>query len=99
MKILFFGHNGWIGNKICNFLKNTNNTIYCSNARANCVEDVEDEIIKLNPTHIISTIGRTSGPNITGQTKINTIDYLEQPGKMLENVRDNLFSPLILAIL
>jgi dTDP-4-dehydrorhamnose reductase len=31
--------------------------------------------------------------------KITTIDYLEKPGKLVENVRDNLFSPISLAIL
>lgn len=42
-------------------------------------------------------IGRTAG---TYQgTKINTIDYLEKPGKIKENVRDNLFSPMVMAIL
>ena len=32
-------------------------------------------------------------------TKYNTIDYLEQKGKIKENVRDNLFAPLVLGLL
>ena len=44
-----------------------------------------------SPTHIISFLGRTHGENFT------TIDYLEQPGKLVENVRDNLMAPIILA--
>jgi dTDP-4-dehydrorhamnose reductase len=28
---------------------------------------------------------------------IGTIDYLEKPGKLVENIRDNLFSPILLA--
>ena len=43
----------------------------------------------------ISFTGRTHG-KIDGYL-VNTIDYLEYPGKTIENVRDNLFGPLILA--
>ena len=49
----------------------------------------------LHPTHIISFIGRTHGK--IGNKIYSTIDYLEQDGKLVENVRDNLFSPLLLA--
>lgn len=42
---------------------------------------------------ILCLIGRTHGPGYS------TIDYLEQKGKLVENVRDNLFSPLVLAML
>jgi len=45
---------------------------------------------------VISFIGRTHGALENGE-KINSIDYLEYPGKLVENVRDNLYSPLVLA--
>jgi hypothetical protein len=45
----------------------------------------------------MSFIGRTHG-TFEGQ-KITTIDYLEKPGKLVDNLRDNLYSPLSLAIL
>ena len=45
---------------------------------------------------MVSFIGRTHG-EIDGK-KIPTIDYLEQPGKLVENVRDNFYSPLYMAI-
>ena len=32
--------------------------------------------------------------SIFGDKTFTTIDYLEQPGKLKENVRDNLFNPL-----
>jgi len=54
------------------------------------------EIENVNPTHIISFIGRTHGILESGE-KVNTIDYLEHSGKLFENIRDNLYSPLILA--
>ena len=45
----------------------------------------------------MSLIGRTHG--IIGEQVYTTIDYLEKPGKIKENVRDNLYSPLVIAIL
>jgi dTDP-4-dehydrorhamnose reductase len=54
------------------------------------------ELLGVKPTHVISFIGRTHGTLESGD-KVNTIDYLEYPGKLVENVRDNLFSPIILA--
>jgi hypothetical protein len=58
--------------------------------------ELVEEIDNINPTHIISFIGRTHGILDNGE-KVNTIDYLEHPGKLVENIRDNLYSPLILA--
>ena len=93
MKILFFGSKGWIGRQFCEYL-NENNILYIeSDLRADNEKDVEKEINENNPTHIISFIGRTYGDNF------NTIDYLEQPGKLVENIRDNLYAPIILSIL
>jgi hypothetical protein len=45
----------------------------------------------------MSFIGRTHG--IHEGKKYTTIDYLEQKGKIVDNVRDNLFSPMVLALL
>ena len=42
-------------------------------------------------------IGRTHG--CIGDKKYATIDYLEQKGKLLENVRDNLYSPMALSLI
>jgi nucleoside-diphosphate-sugar epimerase len=45
----------------------------------------------------MSFIGRTHG--IYENKIISTIDYLEKPGKLKDNINDNLYSPLILASL
>ncbi len=45
---------------------------------------------------VVCMIGRTSGVLPDG-TKVNTIDYLE--GNVHDNVRDNLYAPLVLALL
>jgi hypothetical protein len=54
----------------------------------------ELDLIK-NVTHIMSFIGRTHG--VYNNEVIGTIDYLEKPGKLVENMNDNLFSPIGLA--
>lgn len=91
-RILIFGAKGWIGQKVVNLLR-TNPSVYvfCASARADDANAVKAEIIKFSISHVMSFIGRTHGEGIT------TIDYLEKPGKLVENMRDNLFAPLTLA--
>jgi len=97
MKFLVYGVNGWIGGKVYNYLKTNNFFVEVGNSRVENVEELEKEIIEKQPTHIISLIGRTHG---TYEGKyIGTIDYLEKPGKVFENVRDNLFGPMVLSLL
>jgi 3,5-epimerase/4-reductase len=97
--ILIFGANGWIGSKVYNLLVASNKqiTVYKAQSRADDTIAVEKELDSFPNavTHIMSFIGRTHG-TYEGQT-IGTIDYLEKPGKLVENMRDNLFSPLVLA--
>ena len=95
MKILIYGSNGWIGTQFLEILKNNNVEFIEGKSRADSEEDLLTEINKINPSHIISFIGRTHG--IIDNIKYTTIDYLEQPGKLTENIRDNLYSPLLLA--
>ena len=77
-----------------NDYKDEKNTYVCGVSRVDCIK-VRQEIINVAPTHVISFIGRTHG-EINGK-QYPTIDYLEQPGKLYENIRDNLYGPLILA--
>ncbi len=95
MKILFFGSKGWIGGQFLEYLNKLNEPIEIieTNARADNEILVKDLILAHSPTHIISFIGRTHGEGI------NTIDYLEQEGKLIENVKDNLYAPLVLSTL
>lgn len=95
-KVLVFGGNGWIGNKVVNLLASQEILVVKANCRADDQEAVIAEIEKNDGiTHVMSFIGRTHG-TYEG-VKIGTIDYLEKPGKLVENVRDNLFAPLLLA--
>ena len=97
MKFLVYGTKGWIGNKVYRYLKENSFDVIEGNSRVENIEELEREIRNNNPTHIISLIGRTHG-TYDGKY-IGTIDYLEKPGKVFENVRDNLFSPMVLSFL
>ena len=97
MKVLIYGSCGWIGTQFIDILKNNNIDFISGLSRVDNECALNQEIDNIKPSHIISFIGRTHG--IIGNKKYTTIDYLEEPGKLTENVRDNLFSPLLLAYL
>jgi len=97
MKFLIYGVNGWIGSKVFKLLKEQNIDVLEGGSRVNNVVDLENEIKDIKPTHIISLIGRTHG--VYNGIEYTTIDYLEQPGRLVENVRDNLYSPMVLSLL
>ena len=91
MKILVYGSRGWIGKQFISLLRE-NNADFCHGfARTNEIEELKKELMIYCPTHVIAFIGRTHGPDC------NTIDYLEKPGKLVENLRDNLYSQVTLA--
>ena len=97
--ILLFGSNGWIGSKVIHLLKEKNIPIVKATSRADDVNSIRKEIQESQTpiTHIMSFIGRTHG--IYENEKITTIDYLEKPGKLVDNIRDNLYAPVSLALL
>jgi len=93
MKFLIYGSKGWIGGHACTLLISQGETVIHAKSRADDKNEVEKELLEVNPDRVMSFIGRTSGLNY------NTIDYLEQKGKLIENVQDNLYGPLVLAFL
>ena len=97
MKVLLLGHKGWIGSMMTALLTERKIDFITTHIRPNDKTEFEKYIVDEKPTHIMSFIGRTHG-SINGK-KYTTIDYLEQKGKITENVRDNLFSPLVIALL
>lgn len=90
MKVLVFGSKGWIGMQCVPLIKESGHEVVESTVRADDIEGIEELIKIYSPTHILSLIGRTHGDGYS------TIDYLELPGKLKENVNDNLFAPLVL---
>ena len=95
MNLLIYGSNGWIGSQFIELLNSKNINYTQGKSRTDNYDTLIDEINILKPTHIVSFIGRTHGK--IGDKKYTTIDYLEQEGKLYENIRDNLYSPLLLA--
>lgn len=96
MNILFFGGNGWIGTQFIDYLSNIdadNVKIYKSKVRADDDVNIVNEINEIKPSHVVCMIGRTHGPGYS------TIDYLEQKGKLKENINDNLYSPITLSLI
>ena len=93
MHILIFGGNGWIGQQFVEIAskQNIEHRVAASRVDFDHIAELEQELDAFAPTHVVSFLGRTHGENFT------TIDYLEQPGKLVENVRDNLMAPIILA--
>ena len=92
MKILIYGSKGWIG---CQFLKIANKyDVLIGESRLDNIEAVKNELSDKQPTHVFCFIGRTHGK--IGDKVYSTIDYLEQKGKLVDNIRDNLFSPITL---
>ena len=93
MKWLIYGSKGWIGGMAKKYLEGIGETVVDAKSRADDEIGVEKEMLEVKPDRIISFIGRTHGQGYS------TIDYLEQKGKLVENVRDNLYSPIVLALL
>jgi len=88
MRVLVFGANGWIGQQ---FLRNTTHTVVIAKTRPENYNDAAGEIKVVKPDAVFSFLGRTHGPGYP------TIDYLEQTGKLMENMRDNFIAPMHLA--
>ena len=91
LRWLVYGHAGWIGGQVCKLLRSYGDLVIEAKARADDLEAVSAELMSIKPDRVVCLIGRTHGPGFS------TIDYLEQPGKLHENVRDNLVAPMILA--
>jgi len=88
MRILVYGAAGWIGQQ---FMRNTIHTVIVGEARPDDYEAAAAEITAVSPDAVCSFLGRTHGVGAS------TIDYLEQPGKLYENMRDNFIAPIHLA--
>ena len=97
IKVLFFGSKGWIGQKVAEILRERKISFVEANCRADDIDTIQSLIFHQNITHVFSFIGRTHGWD--GNEYIPTIDYLERKGKLKENINDNLFCPLNLALI
>lgn len=95
MKVLIYGAGGWIGQMMKLYLIEKGHECIIANARANDYQSVKEEIEKVQPDRVFSSIGRTHGTHEGKQYP--TIDYLELPGNLKVNVSDNLVGPIVLS--
>lgn len=95
MKVYLLGHKGWIGQKVLNYFSDKNIDVVYSDYRAEDPKLLKD-ILDKEVSHVYCCIGRTHGE--LGGTKYNTIDYLEHDATLYENMNDNLYSPLSIAM-
>jgi dTDP-4-dehydrorhamnose reductase len=95
MKWLIYGSKGWIGGMVKEYIFSQfkDDIVVDGESRVDDEKSVENELLTVKPDRVLSFIGRTHGPGYS------TIDYLEQKGKLVENIKDNLFGPIVLAIL
>jgi 3,5-epimerase/4-reductase len=92
MKWLVFGSNGWIGSMCVELLESQGEEVVHGTSRADNDKLVREELINVNPDRVLCLVGRTHGEGIS------TIDYLENPTKLVENIKDNLYAPIQLAL-
>lgn len=90
---LLYGSQGWIGGMVKAYLLAQNENVVDGQARADDENALDEEIGRILPDRVLSFIGRTHGPGYS------TIDYLEQKGKLVENIRDNLYAPITIALI
>lgn len=91
MKWLIFGGNGWIAGHIHTYLRMYQEDVICSTRHFDFLEDLQEYIHKIKPDRIVCAVGKTQGPGF------NSIDYLEQQGKLVENLESNLLFPVWIA--
>ena len=93
--ILMYGAKGWIGDMMRKILLDRGHTVIMGKARLDNFEQLKEEISRIRPDRIFSSTGRTHG---TYEGKVyGTIDYLELPGGLEKNIKDNLRGPVNLA--
>ncbi len=95
MLVYIVGHKGWIGNMYIDILKKNNINYTFSDFRGESKE-IKNDILSKNVTHILCTMGRTHGTR--NGINYTTIDYLQDHEVLNENINDNLFVPLSLAL-
>ena len=95
MKVLLLGHKGWIGQKVITILDNQNIDYITTDYRGE-TDDLKQFILNNNITHIYCCLGRTHGS--LNDKVYTTIDYLENKETLQQNINDNLYTPLSLAM-
>ncbi|PAV61785.1 hypothetical protein WR25_22398 [Diploscapter pachys] len=94
MRVGIYGGKGYVGGELIKELERRKIPCVLAEKKVGFDSDqeVEEELSILGVTHVVCVTGRTSGGGI------NTIEYLEGgPDKTHINIRDNLYSAMLLA--
>jgi len=96
MKILIFGYTNWIANEFIEYIKINNKEINIIKTNININNEtlVENILLLHSPTHIINFIDN----DIENDYEINNNEN-NNLNIFYNNIKDNLYSPLVLAIL
>jgi 3,5-epimerase/4-reductase len=62
--ILIWGGNGWIAGLLVEQLQKLDHIVYSTTVRMENREDVEAELTRINPTHVLNCAGVTGRPNV-----------------------------------
>ena len=92
MRVLIYGMRGWIGEQMKDYLMSMEVKVIEGCSRCENYDECMNEIERCVPTHVMCMIGRTHGRY--ENVNYNTIDYLELPEKLNENIRDNMYGPM-----
>ncbi|KAL7076076.1 hypothetical protein ACQ4LE_004365 [Meloidogyne hapla] len=96
LSVIIYGGRGWVGLQVQQLLKDKCIPYVLAKCKIgiDLEEKVIEELLQLRGTHVLCCTGRTHGGNY------KTIEYLEGgPDKDFENIRDNLYCPLALALI
>lgn len=92
LRWLLFGGKGWIGQQAAALLQNDGHAVIIAESRADDDDASRSELLKHRPDRVFSFVGRTHGGGCP------TIDYLEHPDRLHQNLLDNLYAPVQLAM-
>jgi len=93
--VYIIGHKGWIGQMYLKLFEEKGIRCYYSDYRGES-EEIKKDIIDKGVSHVLCCMGRTHG--FRDGVKYTTIDYLQSHDVLHQNVNDNLFVPVSLAI-
>jgi 3,5-epimerase/4-reductase len=93
--VYIIGHKGWIGSMYLKLFEERNIKYFFSDFRGECKE-IQKDILDKNVSHVLCCMGRTHG--YRDGIEYTTIDYLQADSVLNQNVNDNLYVPVSLAL-
>lgn len=93
--VYIIGHKGWIGQMYLKLFEEKGIKCYFSDLRGEG-EEIKVDILEKKVSHVLCCMGRTHG--YRDGVNYTTIDYLQSHNVLNQNVNDNLFVPVSLAL-